>query len=365
MNFNDIKEKISKIDKRILIGAAVGVVVVIVLIIALVVGLGKNKPAGGNKGETQNGTESNVTESIGDLETETGKDSETETGTEEGTEAGTEEGTEVGTEADTEAGTEGDSEDKTVTGGSVSDSQNSNGGQVTRPDDVNGVEQSPVTTKPDGEEVLGVGTADEPYEEIPNLDNMTVTTVAVPAGKVLYYDIQRVGGMWLTIEDADAYVITSDGTRYDAQNGKVAFEVESKMANEYVSFQIGNKGSASKSFTVKFTNIVGTYQNPERISALSGTKSLAKGDSDGYYYVYQAPKTGKIRFYISYTKDSDIVVSNLTTSQVRNFTADDTGAEYIELDVKAGDEVLIQIYAIPDKRHRYPATTITWRGEYA
>ena len=373
-------EKLKTVDKKVWIGVGIGAAVLIILIIALVIGSG-DKPAG-NHGGSQSGTQSGT-----QLGSESDNNSSEIFGSEGlgtevlGTEMGTEVGTEMGTEitgSETENGNGGQNNGgqsngnsgngNSGNGNSGNGSSNNNAGPVTseKPDDVNGVEQNTVTTKPNGEEILGAGTKDEPYQEIPNFDTMTVETISVPAGGTLYYSIRGIAGKWLTIEDEDAYVIESDGkTRHDAKNGKVGFTVESAMANEYILLQIGNKGTESKSFTIKLADIKGTYQNPEKITTLSGEKSLAKGDEDGYYYKYKATKTGKIRFYISYTADSDITVQNLTTSAVRNFTSDETGAAYIELDVKAGDEVLIQICAIPNKRFVYPATTITWRGEYA
>lgn len=363
-------EKLKTVDKKVWIGVGIGAAVLIILIIALVIGLG-NKPTG-NHGGSQNGTQSG---------TQSGSESENGSSEVLGSEGlGTEGlGTEMGTEVGTEMGTEITGNGTTNGGGqnnggqSNGGSQNNGGGQnnggqltTTKPEDVNGVEQNTITTKPNGEEILGAGTKDEPYQEIPNFDTMSLETVSVPAGGTLYYSIRGIAGKWLTIEDEDAYVIESDGeTRHDAKNGKVGFTVENAMANEYIILQIGNKGTEAKSFTIKLADIKGTYQKPEIITTLSGEKSLAKGDEDGYYYKYKATKTGKLRFYISYTADSDITVQNLTTSAVRNFTSDGTGAEYIELDVTAGDEVLIQICAIPNKRFIYPATTITWRGEYA
>lgn len=335
-------EKLKTVDKKIWIGVGIGAAVVIILIVALIIGLGNNKPTS-NKGNSQNGTQQGT---------------ETE-GTEVfGTEnLGTEVlGTEIATEITTETQmTETESQSQGGTTTNVT---------VTQPDSVGGVDQKPITTTPDGQEMLGLGSAAQPYEVIPNLDTMTVTTVEVPAGKTLYYSIQRVGGMYLTINDPDAYVITSTDKRYDASNGKVSFTVESAMANEYVTFQIGNKGSASKAFTIKFTNLNGTYQNPEDITTLSGSKSLSKGDEDGWYYRYTATQTGTIRFYITYTKESDITVTNLSTSAVRNFESDGNGNEYIEIAVTAGDQLTIQICAKPDKRWNYPATDISWRGEY-
>ena len=58
-------------------------------------------------------------------------------------------------------------------------------------------------TNPQGEEILGAGSKNEPYMEYPSED-MSVQTVSVPAGKSLYYDIYRVGGMVLTINSSNA-----------------------------------------------------------------------------------------------------------------------------------------------------------------
>ena len=337
-------EKIKGLDKKVWIGAGIAAAVIIILVIVLVIGSG-NKPAG-SQGGSQSGTQAG---------TETEKGSEVFGSEDLGTETL---GTEITTE--TEMGTEVETESE-----SESQTQGIGGTTVTTRPDVDGVEQKPVTTTPDGQEILGEGSASMPLEVIPDLDTMSVTTIQIPAGKTVYYNIQRVGGMYLTINDPDAYVITSSGKRYDASNGKVSFQVENAMANEYVSFQIGNKSGAAKAFTIKFANLNGTYQNPQEITTLGATKSLSKGDQDGWYYRYTATQTGTIRFYITYTKESDITVTNLSTSAVRNFAADSTGAEYIELNVTAGDVIMIQICACPDKRWNYPATDITWRGEYA
>lgn len=357
------------LDKKVCFVPVLGVVVMIVLVIALLTGCG-NKPADGN----QDGTQSEVDSEEDTLEDDsTFKDDgesededtsvDTETKDTEAEDSETEETETDGTEPNASSNNSENEDSKNDN--SANNSSNKGEQTVTRPDDVNGVEQSAITTKPNGEEIFGIGTEDEPYEEIPNLNTMTVETLEISAGTAVYYNIQRVGGKLLEIEDADAYVITSDGTRYDARNGKVSFVVESKMSNEYVSFQIGNKASGNKAFTIKFYDLMGTSEKPERITTLSGKKSLAEGDTDGYYYIYQATQTGTIRFYITYTSSSDIIVQNLNTSAVRNFTADASGKDYIELVVTAGDEIKIQISAIPDRSWNYAATDITWRGEYA
>lgn len=363
-------EKLKGLDKKVWIGIGIGAAVVIILIVALIIGSGNNKPSGSTQGSSQGNSQ------VG-----------TQAGTQAGTEGiGTENlatealGTEMSTEIETEIGTEtemteSESESQSQTpnnnqgGNQSNNNQSSNntptpgvgGTTVTQPEDVNGVEQKPVTTTPEGEEILGEGSKDQPLEVIPDAegDALVLETIEVPAGKTVYYLIQRVGGMYFNIEDSGLYVIDSAGNRHDS-----SFVIENAMANENVLFQIGNSSNSNKKFTLRFTNLGGTYQNPQVISELGASKSLAKGDQVGWYYKYKATATGTIRFYISYTKESDLIVTNLNTSAVRNFTSDANGAEYIEIAVTAGDELLIQVCAVPDKRWQYPATDITWRGEY-
>ena len=225
------------------------------------------------------------------------------------------------------------------------------------------------TTNPSGETILGSGGSVTPYIETLG-SNLTVQTVEIPAGQEVYYDIYRVGGMWFTINDADAYVITSSGKKYEAKNGKVSFKVENAMANEYVSFQIGNKGTESKSFTIKFSNVTGSRQNPTVLDSLGATTDLPYGSDVGVFYKFVASKAGNIRFYIdSATNNAEISVTNNRNSMNRTFSADvkidEQGKNYILLeDVKIGDVLMINVCALPDATWSYPATTVVWHAEY-
>lgn len=232
----------------------------------------------------------------------------------------------------------------------------------------NAATQQPTTTNPSGQEILGAGSKNQPYLETPNLDNMTVTTVSIPAGKTLYYGIYRVGNMILTINDSSAYVIESNGTRHNASGGRVSFTVEDALASDYVLFQIGNNSSSAKSFTVKFSNPTGSYQNPTIARMNSNiTVNLSAGDSDGHWYKYIAERTGKLRFYLLASPDSNgLIVTNNRNSAQRTIEADgavDSQGTYVELDVQQGDEIVINV-AAKAELGRYPSTTITWCGKY-
>ena len=230
--------------------------------------------------------------------------------------------------------------------------------------------QQPTATNPSGEEILGAGSKNQPYLETPDLNSMTLTTVSVPAGKTLYYGIYRVGNMILTINDANAYVIESNGTRHNASGGKVTFTVEDALASDYVLFQIGNNSGSAKSFTIKFSNPTGSYQNPTSAKMNTNvTVNLSAGDSDGHWYKYVAERTGKIKFYLLTSPDKNgLIVTNNRNSAQRTTEADaqvDSQGTYIELEVQQGDEILINVAAKPNQRGKYPAATITWCGKYS
>lgn len=233
----------------------------------------------------------------------------------------------------------------------------------------------PKAVNPNGQEIIGAGSKSQPYLETPSSD-MTVKTVQIPAGKALYYDIYRVGGKYLTINDSNAYVIYN-GTRYNASGGKVSFVVGSALASDAVSFQIGNAGSSAKSFTISFSDVYGTYENPQIISKMDGkelTASLAAGNDKGYNYKYTAEKTGTIRFYVKnelnrflfsatrnmYSDGMYIPVQRTFVDEVKS----DANGNYIELEVTKGETVMIAVSAYPTGSY-YPAITINWYGIYA
>ena len=83
---------------------------------------------------------------------------------------------------------------------------------------------------------------------------------------------------------------------------------------------------------------------------------------------YVAEKTGTIRFYLLTAPDKNgLIVTNNRNSAQRSTEAEamqDAQGTYVELEVQAGDEILINVAAKPNNRGKYPATTITWCAKY-
>ena len=341
---NELLEKIKSMDKKTLIGASVGAVVVVVLVVALVVGLGGDKPA------VIDGTEV-ATEKETERATETLFETVDGTETTEVTEA-----TEATETTETELAEEGVVD---PTAPQVIDQ----GGYV------NGVEQLPTVLNPEGEAIIGAGSASQPYTEIADA-NMTVTTVAVPAGQTLYYSIRAIGGLYCTINDPDAFVIDPFGNRYDANGGSVFLQIPKALASDYVTIQVGNKGSVAKSFVLTFANPAGTFINPTvltGVNLISGVvTNVGAGNSEGYWYAYAAEATGILYFKVTGCTASipEIKVTNANTmaqiSLVQDGALGEDGLYYIAVPVTAGDLLQISVGVEPDAMWNYPAATITW-----
>lgn len=252
-----------------------------------------------------------------------------------------------------------------ATSSAATESKDDNGGSV----------DTPVAVNPEGEEIIGAGSKSQPYLETPSSD-MTVTTVKIPAGKALYYDIYRVGGKYLEINDADAYVIY-EGSRYDAYDGCVSFVVGSALASDAVSFQIGNAGSTAKSFEICFYDLYGSYDNPEIIDSFTKpewiTTVLYAGDDSGYTYRYTAEKNGTLRFYVNNSLDEFLFSATrvmysdgmeIPVQKTFDDVKSDNNGNYIELEVLKGETITIAVSSYPMGSY-YPAVEVQWYGTYA
>lgn len=358
-------EKLKGLDKKVWIGVGIAAAVLILLIVVLLVGSGNSKPSGSTQGSSQGNSQ------VG-----------TQVGTQAGTEGigtegiGTEGlGTEVGTELETEVGTETEMTETEMTESesqapSSSQTPGVGGTTVTQNPDVNGVEQKPTT----GDGTTGMGTKDQPYDITPDGEAMNFTTYGIPAGGSAYYNVMKTVGKYFTIEDPDAYVVYN-GRRYDASNGRVSFLVtnEKALSTDFLLFEIGNKGGAEKTFTVKLSDPYGSQMNPEIISGNGAVSThLNAGDTQGYYYSWKVQQKKAIRIYI--TAESTTCAFEVTRVRgdipvqktFQDGVQEDAKGKYIEFPVdiiEVGDVINIHITA-EKYRGDIPAADITWEIVY-
>ncbi len=219
------------------------------------------------------------------------------------------------------------------------------------------------------QEIFGQGTENDPYLLTPV--DMVATTFEIPAGGSSFYAIYRVGGKVFTIDDADAYVIC-DGDTYNSENGILSFNVPEALASDAVLFQIGNSGSVAKTFKIQFSSIPGSLDAPVKIETL-GTEisvNIPAGTTQGYNYVYVAEKAGTIRFAMTASAEAGMTVDRVRNeSEVIQLATEEgkidaEGKMYVDVEVNEGDEVRINLSAVPNARGKYPAVDVTWSGTY-
>ena len=216
-------------------------------------------------------------------------------------------------------------------------------------------------------EIIGEGTKESPYLVFPD-ENMKLTTYEIGADETHFYGIYRVGGMNLTVNSEDLYIVC-DGKKYTQKDGVLEFRVFSAMASEAIVFEITNTSTSKQAFELCFANPVGTYANPVTFNIGKDAKvSLPENDEVGYYYKHIAEKDGVIVFKLQATAYGILAVTNNRNSAQRTSEEDgsvaDDGAKYVEIEVQKGDELIINVGALPNKRGKRPAIEITVLGEY-
>lgn len=220
------------------------------------------------------------------------------------------------------------------------------------------------------------GTKENPISCYPdnNQENPAFTTITLPqisGGSSLYFNVYRIGGREIVIEDSDAYVIYN-GTKYTAKNGKVQFTTEEISAEKAQLMEIGNTGSSTKVFKLNCQSPVGTYENPVKVDAMNGdshSAHIAKNDEQGYYFFFTADKNGTIKLVLeSASNGANVGIRAMNHNTMRSESNTEgnefAGMDYIELAVSAGDEIEISVFAQPNDNWEFPETDVVWSGSY-
>lgn len=185
----------------------------------------------------------------------------------------------------------------------------------------------------------------------------------VKAGERVLIHLFRVSGTTLRISDASAYVVYLDKTYTPDKNGNVYVPLTSDGPSVPIILQIGNGGKENKTYTVKCSYPEGSMMNP--YDAVDGNikTQLAAGNDQGVYYTCTAEKDGKITVTLkSVTKNVKcdirvtVVDSNFIPQQYLLTETND--GKTLTVDVYAGDEIEINVVALPDEKFKYPAATI-------
>ena len=198
-------------------------------------------------------------------------------------------------------------------------------------------------------------------------ENVTVScdpaVLEVKAGEIVLYHVFRVSGTTLRIADPTAYVIYLDKLYTPDSNGYIYIPVTTKSPTIPVILQIGNGGTADKTYAVKFSFPEGSAMNPYDLTAGTIKTNIAAGNEQGVYYQCTSEKDGKMTIQLkSITNgaqcDIRVDVTNSDYITVQSLLSQTEDGKTLIVDVEKGNEIKINIVALPDEDYKYPAATI-------
>lgn len=164
---------------------------------------------------------------------------------------------------------------------------------------------------PEGHESnpVDLGTIDVP-------DYGTSVKVTVPAGKTLWYQAKEIGGLVMTINNANGCTVSHDGATFEAVDGVVEFTLNMPMMYvRPVVFAITNGGETEATYTLELTYPLGSEQNP--------IMETPTRTATGYVLVLDVP-AGEEVYYQAY----NIGGMELTTATAEACTIIHAGNEF-------------------------------------
>lgn len=189
----------------------------------------------------------------------------------------------------------------------------------------------------------------------------TVFDAVVPGEGLVYYQMYKVDGMVLTIEDADAYVVYGD-KEYKAENGVVNVPLVTPDTYTPAEFAIGNASKDEKTFKVSLGYPKGTQGNPIELALGEFNAKVEAGNDQGVYYTYTATETGTFTVTLLSATEGvkyDYSVYNLNSYAMRTMStdgvADANGNQTVSVPVNAGDVVQVSVGTLPNDENEYPA----------
>lgn len=204
---------------------------------------------------------------------------------------------------------------------------------------------------------LSQGTMDNPFE----LGGILDFEITIRPEQIIYFNMYRVDGMNVRIEDTDAYAIYEDETYYPS-DGVVGLKVHCPDTYTPAFVGIGNAGTQKKTFHVVLTADLGTYENPHTLKLGEFTAKVSAENDQGVFYEYRADKTGALTLQCLSASNGvkySYYLQNMRTSENRNLDydskTDGEGNVTVSLNVEKGDRVLICISTLPDASGNYPA----------
>ena len=184
---------------------------------------------------------------------------------------------------------------------------------------------------------------------------------AVSGGHLSYYNLYRISGTSLTIEDPMAYVIYN-GVTYEAEDGVVTVpDLYSDHMNTPVSLAIGNRSEEDRTFAVKLSYPQGHQMNPIPLTVGNVSTWCQEGNSQGVYYSFTASKAGTLNIRLNQTVDCNITItSDAVEGGTRSVSlSDNPDSTALTFKMSEGESVSVCIVMNPQNGFNYPEATVS------
>ncbi len=213
----------------------------------------------------------------------------------------------------------------------------------------------------DLEEILSGEKDENEYDNPTTAAGGETIKLTVKADQVVYCDVYRVTDMYMQIRSEDAYLVYK-GKTYQPQNGVIGIVVNTPDTRTPVAIGVGNSGKETQTFTVTFSPLSGTLNNPYTLSLGEFSVSIPAGNEKGVYYRYTAKEDGYLTMRClsaTYGVPYDFTLYNLNSYANRTLEADaekdEKGNTIVKVKVKKGQVVQFSASALPDNSGSYPA----------
>lgn len=205
---------------------------------------------------------------------------------------------------------------------------------------------------------------DAPEEQF----GLNTFTVEVGAGEKKLVNLIRVSNEGtLCIYDPSAYVVMNGKTYKPNNSGNVFVSIKSEGSFTPVVLEIGNSGSADKTYTVKFSFPKGSFENPIKMEVGENTVNAKANNDQGTYYTFKASKNGTLTLKIKSISPDNVIVG-ISINDMQSIPTEavlEEGSDTVSIELKAGvDARIVFSTKDPNKDWKIPKAEIVIEATY-
>ena len=184
----------------------------------------------------------------------------------------------------------------------------------------------------------------------------------VPAGKTLYYQCYKMNGLQFSLAGTDV-TVAHNGKEYSGSS--ISFTIVSEDRVPAV-FAITNTGEEDALYQGTFAYPLGWRENPEPLT-LGTNKRVQKAGAADYFYIFTAPKDGRLVLTFDAKAQWTYVVNNLTQGIYGETQWSDSVPQMsrMELEVKENDQIQLSVNTYDKKNvNKNPAGRVVFEAEF-